>query len=104
MGEKMKNVEVKLEDEGFEDIEGGKNPEPGAGNQGGSGGQGGQGEGAPSANRPDFRVVQADKDRDGKPLYVNVGGMWKNVSRNGKEFYVLRIGQLKLLVFPNDRK
>jgi hypothetical protein len=30
--------------------------------------------------------------------------MWKNISRNGKEFYVLRIGQLKLLVFQNDRK
>ena len=57
-----------------------------------------------SANRPDLRVVQADRDKDGKQLYINVGGMWKNISRNGKEFYVLRIGQLKLLVFPNDRK
>jgi uncharacterized protein (DUF736 family) len=60
--------------------------------------------GAREKHRPDLRVVQADKDRDGKPLYVNVGGMWKNVSKNGKEFYVLKIGQLKLLVFPNDRK
>jgi hypothetical protein len=102
MGEKMKNVEVKLEDEGFEEMEGGKGTE--AANQGSPSGQGGQGETPAGANRPDLRVVQADKDRDGKPLYVNVGGMWKNVSKNGKEFYVLKIGQLKLLVFPNDRK
>jgi hypothetical protein len=33
-----------------------------------------------------------------------VGGMWKNVSRNGNEFYTLKIGQLKLLVFPNNSK
>ena len=104
MGEKMKNVEVKLEDEGFEDLEGGKGPETGAGNQGAPSGQGGQGDAMPGANRPDLRVVQADRDKDGKPLYINVGGMWKNVSKNGKEFYVLKIGQLKLLVFPNDRK
>ena len=100
MGEKMKNVEVKLDDEGFEEMEPGKEPE--SGNQGGSGSA--PPEPPPGANRPDLRVVQADRDKDGKPLYVNVGGMWKNISRNGKEFYVLRIGQLKLLVFPNDRK
>jgi hypothetical protein len=103
MGEKMKNVEVKLEDEGFEEMEGGKGTE--TGNQGGTGGSGAPNAESPAGtNRPDLRVVQADKDKDGKPLYVNVGGMWKNVSRNGKEFYVLKIGQLKLLVFPNDRK
>jgi hypothetical protein len=102
MGEKMKNVEVKLEDEGFEEMEG-KGTE--TANQSGSGGSGApNAESPPSANRPDLRVVQADKDKDGKPLYVNVGGMWKNISRNGKEFYVLKIGQLKLLVFHNDRK
>ncbi len=93
----MKNVEVKLDDEGFEEMESGKEPE--------NGGTGSTPPEPPSgANRPDLRVVQADRDKDGKPLYVNVGGMWKNISRNGKEFYVLRIGQLKLLVFPNDRK
>jgi hypothetical protein len=99
MGEKMKNVEVKLEDEGFEEIEGGK--DSGA-QQGGAGNPGP--EASAGANRPDLRVVQADRDKDGKPLYINVGGIWKNVSRNGKEFYVLKIGQLKLLAFPNDRK
>lgn len=55
-------------------------------------------------NRPDLRVVQAEVDRDGKTLYKNVGGMWKNVSKNGNEFYTLLIGNLKLLVFPNTQK
>ncbi len=97
----MKNVEVKLEDEGFEDLEGGKSNDAQSAPSGtGSSGQ----EGSPGSNRPDLRVVQADRDKDGKPLYINVGGIWKNVSWNGKEFYVLKIGQLKLLAFPNDRK
>jgi hypothetical protein len=48
--------------------------------------------------------VQADRDKDGNVVYTNVGGMWKNVSKNGNTFYTLKIGQLKLLVFPNDRK
>lgn len=87
----MKSTEENLEDEGFEEVES-KAPDSGNGMQ------------AAGGNRPDFRIVQTDKDRDGKVLYMNVGGMWKNVSRNGKVFYTLRIGQLKLLVFPNDRK
>jgi uncharacterized protein (DUF736 family) len=82
----MKEIEEKLDDEGFEEVQSGK----------GSGGSG--------ANRPDFRVVQADRDKEGNVIYANVGGMWKNVSRNGNEFYTLKIGQLKLLVFPNERK
>ena len=50
-----------------------------------------------------MRVVQADRDKDGNVVYANVGGMWRNVSRNGNEFYTLKIGQLKLLVFPNNK-
>jgi len=99
MGEKMKNMEVKLDDEGFEEMESGKEPENGQGSSGNT-----TPETSPGLNKPDFRVVQTGTDKDGKPLYVSVGGMWKNISRNGNEFYVLRIGQLKLLVFPNDRK
>ncbi|MEM4272229.1 MAG: hypothetical protein QXH30_01450 [Candidatus Bilamarchaeaceae archaeon] len=57
-----------------------------------------------SGERPDFRVVQTDRDRDGKSVYVNVGGMWKRTSKNGNDFYVLRIGRLKLLVFQNDKE
>jgi hypothetical protein len=55
-------------------------------------------------NRPDLRVVQPITSIDGKTLYRNVGGMWKNVSKNGNEFYTLMIGNLKLLVFPNTNK
>ena len=54
--------------------------------------------------RPDFRVVQAEYDtRVGKTLYKDVGAMWRNVSKSGNEFYTMKIGKLKLLVFKNDR-
>jgi hypothetical protein len=98
----VKETEVNLGDEGFEEITGEEkqDPKPETGNwKPGSGGNAGG-----SGNRPDFRVVQADRDKDGKSVYVNVGGMWKNVSRQGNEFYTLKIGQLKLLVFPNAGK
>jgi len=129
----MKETEVDLTDEGFEEITGEEkkdpkpdrgnqgfprdlpegqtetgnseqgtgNWKPGTGNGGAAGGPGGTGSGG---NRPDFRVVQTDRDKDGKSVYINVGGMWKNVSKSGNEFYTLKIGQLKLLVFANDRK
>jgi hypothetical protein len=104
----MKETEVNLTDEGFEEITGdekkpnkagnpAQNSKPGTGDGSWQGGSG-------SGNRPDFRVVQADRDKDGNSMYVNVGGMWKNVSKSGNEFYTLKIGQLKLLVFPNERK
>jgi hypothetical protein len=86
----MKESEVKLKDEGFEEIS------PGGGNSSEDKGQGG--------NRPDFRIVQPDRDKDGNPVYLNVGGMWKNISKSGNEFYTLKIGQLKLLVFENRNK
>lgn len=54
-------------------------------------------------NRPDFRVVQVENDRTGKAVYSSVGGMWKNISKAGNEFYTLKIGNLKLLVFPNKK-
>ena len=98
----MKNTEEKLDEEGFEEIPSESKDSfapPGAGGQGGA-----PGAPAAGANRPDLRVVQADRDKDGNVVYTNVGGMWKNVSKNGNMFYTLKIGQLKLLVFPNDRK
>lgn len=95
----MKETEVKLEDEGFEELE-----SDDKGGQDNAGPQQSQGGGQGGSNRPDLRVVQADRDKDGNVIYSNVGGMWKNVSKNGNMFYTLRIGQLKLLVFPNDRK
>ena len=91
----MKETEVKLDDEGFEEIPSDEKQDAGKPDASPAG-QGG--------NRPDLRVVQTDRDKDGNVVYSNVGGMWKNVSKNGNTFYTLRIGQLKLLVFPNDRK
>ncbi|NYZ76703.1 hypothetical protein H0O02_00100 [Candidatus Micrarchaeota archaeon] len=96
----MKEEEVDLVEEGYEEVSAGKNANP-------------EREGTPKAggdaprtgsNRPDLRVVQTDRDRDGNVVYMNVGGMWKNVSKNGNEFYTLKIGNLKLLVFPNANK
>ena len=52
--------------------------------------------------KPDFRIVQTDKDKDGNTRYNNVGAMWKNISKAGNEFYTLKIGNLRLLVFRND--
>lgn len=54
------------------------------------------------SGRPNFRVVQAEYDtRLGKTLYKDVGAMWKNTSKSGNEFYTMKIGKLKLLVFAN---
>ncbi len=53
--------------------------------------------------RPEFRVVQPDKDQNGNTVYRSVGAMWKQVSKNGNEFYVLKIGELRLLVFRNNQ-
>ncbi len=85
----MKESEVKLKDEGFEEVA----PESNSTEERSQGG-----------NRPDFRVVQPDRDKDGNPVYMSVGGMWKNISKNGNEFYTLKIGQLKLLVFENKNR
>lgn len=71
------------EDEGFEEV------------------TGGQPEQQPVGKRPEFRVVQPMTDKEGKAIFKGVGGMWKNISKNGNEFYTLKIGELKLLVFPN---
>jgi hypothetical protein len=104
-----------LTDEGFEEITGdekkeskkswkpnSENSKPETGNSTQETGNWKQGTG--SGNRPDFRVVQTDRDKEGNSVYINVGGMWKNVSKSGNEFYTLKIGQLKLLVFENTNK
>ncbi len=51
--------------------------------------------------RPDFRVLQPGVDRECNATYTEVGAMWKKTSRQGREFYQLKIGNLRLLVFPN---
>jgi len=54
---------------------------------------------------PDFRVVQAGTDKDGKSTFTSVGGIWKQPkSKAGKDFSVLKLGNLRLLVFPNEPK
>ncbi|HID73382.1 TPA: hypothetical protein EYP38_05575 [Candidatus Micrarchaeota archaeon] len=92
----MKETEVKLTDEGFEEVTAGDSKPGYSSNDSGS---------SPSrgGNRPDFRIVQPDRDKDGNPVYVNVGGMWKNISKSGNTFYTLKIGTLKLLVFENKK-
>ena len=94
----MKESEIKLEDEGFEEV---RSEEKSGGDTAGAGAAPSGGTGS---NRPDLRVVQADRDKNGNVIYKNVGGMWKNISKNGNEFYTLKIGELKLLVFPNANK
>ena len=47
-------------------------------------------------SRPDSQVSRS-ADRAG-PI---VAAMWRGVSKSGNEFYTLKIGKLKLLVFPN---
>ena len=90
----MKAVDESLAEEGFEELE--SKDEVPKDNPASSPTQG-------SGNRPDMRVVQVEVDRDGKTVYSSVGGMWKNVSKAGNEFYTLKIGNLKLLVFPNKK-
>jgi len=53
---------------------------------------------APRKARPVFRIMQPDKDRDGKPILREVGVVWKQVGKNGNEFYVVKIGDLRLLM------
>lgn len=63
--------------------------------------EGGQEKPVHKGARPDFRVLQPGCAINGKPTYSEVGAMWKRTSKEGREFYQLRIGNLKLLVFPN---
>ena len=52
--------------------------------------------------KPDFRIVQPEYvPALGKTVYKDVGAMWHNVSKSGNEFYTMKIGKLKLLVFQN---
>ncbi|MBI5223360.1 hypothetical protein HY990_02985 [Candidatus Micrarchaeota archaeon] len=90
----MKESSVKIDDhENFEEVTGDEKPTDTSGQNAQFG----------SGNKPDFRVVQADRDKNGNVIYLSVGGMWKNVSKNGNDFYTLKIGNLKLLVFPNNK-
>jgi len=55
--------------------------------------------------KPDFRIVQPEYvPALGKTVYKDVGAMWHNVSKSGNEFYTMKIGKLKLLVFQNTKQ
>jgi hypothetical protein len=58
-----------------------------------------------AGRQPDFRVVQPEYDqKEEKTVFKDVGAIWKNVSlKTGKEFYTLKIGKLRLLVFENQK-
>lgn len=84
----VKEIEENLE--GFEEMESKESQSSSEGSQG--------------PNRPDIRIVQTDTGKDGKTIYKNIGGMWKNISKSGNEFYTIKIGNLKLLAFPNTNK
>ena len=58
-----------------------------------------------ASRQPDFRVVQPEFDpHENKTNFKDVGAIWKNISqKSGKEFYTLKIGKLRLLVFPNQK-
>ncbi len=58
-----------------------------------------------AGQKPDFRVVQPEYDsRLGKTVFKDVGAMWRNTSKAGNEFYTMKIGKLKLLVFHNSKE
>ncbi len=62
-------------------------------------------EGEAPKKQPEFRVVQPEYDtRESKTVFRDVGALWKNVSqKTGREFYTLKIGKMRLLVFPNQK-
>jgi uncharacterized protein (DUF736 family) len=35
---------------------------------------------------------------------VKLMGLWKNKSRDGKQYFMGKLGRVKVLVFPNERK
>jgi hypothetical protein len=58
-----------------------------------------------SKQPPEFRILQQEFDRkEGKTVLKEVGVAWKNVSQNGKEFYIIKIGNLRLFMFKNEKK
>ena len=94
-GTDVKQMEEKLEE--FEEIE--ESPAKEQNEQPKS-----EGFNSGGGERPDFRVMQPDRDKEGNSTLKSVGGMWKKTSKNGNDFYVLNTGRLTLLVFKNDKQ
>ncbi|MCX8166712.1 MAG: hypothetical protein N3E37_02570 [Candidatus Micrarchaeota archaeon] len=56
------------------------------------------------SNRPDLVILQPDISKEGKKILKRVGGMWIRKTKDGKEFYSILIGNLRLLAFKNEQK
>ena len=60
-------------------------------------------------NQPDYRIVQVVKDpfiveKTGKESnYKHVGAIWLGMSKDNKQYLSIRIGNLELVGFPNDK-
>lgn len=54
--------------------------------------------------QPDYRLVQFEPDENGKDKALNVGGMWLNKSKDGKDYLNMRLGNVKLICFPTEQK
>lgn len=53
-----------------------------------------------SENKPDMRIVQSEMSSDGNEVENrNVGAIWKNKDKSGKEYLAIRLGQLRLVGF-----
>ncbi|MCX8163270.1 MAG: DUF736 domain-containing protein [Candidatus Micrarchaeota archaeon] len=58
-----------------------------------------------ASKQPEFRILQQEyNQREGRTTLKEVGVAWKNISQNGKEFYTIKIGNLRLLMFKNERR
>jgi hypothetical protein len=101
-GTDVEKMEEKIEE--FEEIEDSPSGEKESSAQNRDFSKDGEGGSSGGGARPEFRVMQPDRDKDGNSILKNVGGMWKKTSKNGNDFYVLSIGRLSLLVFKNDRQ
>lgn len=53
--------------------------------------------------KPDFRIVQPQYDQEGNENLLSVGGIWKNTSEAGKEYFNVKIGNAKFLGFKSDK-
>ncbi|RME79941.1 MAG: hypothetical protein D6769_00745 [Methanobacteriota archaeon] len=101
LGENMKDELAELEE--FEEVEKVGVSEKKEGNNMQQE-QGSQGQAQRKGSRPDYRVLQPDTDANGKSMLRSVGAMWKSTTKDGREFYVMKIGELRLLVFPNNKQ
>ena len=59
---------------------------------------------AKKGRKPDLRIVQPFIGKDGKSGFKNVGAIWLSDKGEAKVDAILKIGDLRLLVFENKEK